>query len=337
MTSLSYLPFLQITFSMDTCPFPASKDFPATIISRNVTIVSLSPEAIAAAAAAGAPLETSGAAAASQIAAAAANRPFWINCQHLDGRFQLHAGFSIEFRSLVLVNCRTLSTAGFITKRHGSTLILNNTAENQGSVCLPVQTAQSLTNTLDRKPGLAVPAGYPSNQQYTSLAGPGSWCSSTAAATAKQSLAPQLLPDVLANRTDSITCQQSALLLGNTAWEENPTPINGSLQNTNPKPENFTMLATRSAILCPNPVSTDCLRQNGSGEADMVAVHGFHMTVELAANGLKWAFGHSVCSRGTAWLACPARYRMHSFTARPQSSAAAAACDLLAQVCGSMQ
>lgn len=293
---LPCLPFMQITFSLDTCPFPASEDFPATIISRNLTIVSLSPEAIAAAAAAGAPLESSGAAAASQITTAAANSPFWINCQHLDGRFQLHAGFSIEFRSLVLVNCRTLSTAGFITKRHGSTLILNNTVENQGSICLPVQTAQSLTNTLDRQPGLAVPAGYTSSQQYTSLAGPGSWYSATAAANAKQSLAPQLL----ANRTDSITCQQSALLLGNTAWEENPTPINGSLQNTNPKPENFTMLATRSAILCPHPVSTDCLRQNGSGEADRATGHALHMTEELALNGVEWDLGHSVCSRGTA-------------------------------------
>lgn len=95
---------LQITFSLQTCPFPASEAFPATIISRNLTVASLSPAALAAAAAAGASLPPGGAAA--QLASAARSSPFWIDCQHLDGRFQLQAGHTFEFRDVVLVGCR---------------------------------------------------------------------------------------------------------------------------------------------------------------------------------------------------------------------------------------
>jgi len=265
---------LQITFTLDTCPFPANEQFPATIISRNLTITSCSPAATAAAAAAGAPLEPA-AAAAINAAGSATSGPFWINCNHLNGRFILAKGLTLEFNSVVLVNCRTLSTAGFVTKRQGSTLILNNTAENQGSVCLPLPTAQGIANSLPRQPGLAVPPGQPSTQQVTALAASGSnWCAAGAAGGASTStspLSPTLLPFLLSNYSSSATCQQSALLLGSTAWLETPTPINASDKSQPPPPqEPFTMLATRSAVLCPKPVSVECLRQNGTGRCSGV-------------------------------------------------------------------
>jgi hypothetical protein len=233
-----------------------------------MTIISLSPTAVAAAAAAGAPLEPA-AAGSPQLATAASKGPFWINCAHLDGRFQLTANHTLEFNTVVLVDCRTLSTAGFILKRKGSTLILNNTIENQGSVCLPLPTAQGVANSLPRQPGLAVPAGRSSTQQITSLAAAGKkWCSAAAAggiSSTNPPLLSTLLPTVLGNHTNSATCQQSALLLGNTAWLETPTPINASRGVEQPAQEAFTMLATQSALLCPNPVSNECLRQNGTG------------------------------------------------------------------------
>jgi hypothetical protein len=74
-----------------------------------------------------------------------------------------------------------------------------------------------------------------------------------------------LLPALLANCTNSATCQQSALLLGSTSWLETPTPINASKGTQQPAQEPFTMLATQSAILCPQPVSNECLRENGTG------------------------------------------------------------------------
>jgi hypothetical protein len=265
---LSLFIAVQITFSLDTCPFPASPQFPATIIDRNMTVISLSPTAVAAAAAAGAPLD-SAAAGSPPLVEAASKGPFWVNCAHLDGRFQLTANHTLEFNSVVLVDCRTLSTAGFITKRKGSTLIFNNTIENQGSVCLPLPTAQGVANSLPRQPGLAGPAGRSSTQQITSLVPAGTrWCSAAAAggtSSAKPPLPSTLLPTVLGNFTDSATCQQSALLLGNTAWLEIPTPINASKGVEQPAQEAFKMLAAQSALLCPNPVSNECIRRNGTG------------------------------------------------------------------------
>lgn len=256
------------TQKQDTCPFPASEQFPATIIGRNVTVMSLSLAALAAAAAAGAPLDAASSSS-SQVAAAAADGPFWINCAHMDGRFQLSAGRRIEYNSVVLVDCRTLSTAGFITKRRGSTLVLNNTVENQGSVCLPLPTAQGVTNGLPHQPGLPAPAGRSSSQQVTSFAGPGSnWCAATPASSAAGSnppLAAALLPALLANRSNSATCQQSALLLGSTAWLETPTRFNASRGTQQSAQEPFTMLAYQLAILCPQPVSNECVRENGTG------------------------------------------------------------------------
>lgn len=268
---------LQITFTLDTCPFPANEQFPATIIGRNLTITSFSPAATAAAAAAGAPLEPA-ATAAINAAGSATRGPFWIDCHHLNGRFILAKGLTLEFNGVVLVNCRTLSTAGFVTKRQGSTLILNNTVENQGSVCLPLPTAQGITNSLPRQPGLAVPPGQPSTQQVTALAASGSnWCAAGGASRSTPPISPTLLPSLLSNYSSSATCQQPALLLGSTAWLETPTPINAS-DKSQPQPpqEPFTMLATRSAILCPEPVSVECLRQNGTGGCSGVAVHHWH-------------------------------------------------------------
>lgn len=260
---------VQITFSIETCPFPAADDpESATTIGRNVTIMSLSPAALAAAAAAGAPVDPA-AINTPQVTAALASGPFVINCNHLDGRFQLRANTTLEYNSVILVDCRTLSTAGFITKRKGSTLILNNTVENQGGVCLPLPTAQGIANSMPRQPGLAAPAGRPSAQQYTAYAPAGSdWC--TSASTGGASINPpmprELMPTVLANNTDSALCQQPALLTANTAWLETPTPLNATKAVAQPEQEQFTMLATRSALLCPSPVSQECLRQNGTGE-----------------------------------------------------------------------
>jgi hypothetical protein len=232
-----------------------------------MVVQSLSPAAVARANASGAPLDTASTA---QLQKVADSGPYWINCQHLDGRFQLAANYTLEYNSVVLVNCRTLSTAGFITKHTGSKLVLNNTIENQGSVCVPLPTAMGLANSLPRQPGLPVPAGRPRGQQVTALAPASSnWCTAAAAgrpSSGTTALPPELLPTILANRSTSETCQQPAFLLGSTAWLETPTSINASRKDQQQTPqEPFTMLAVQSAILCPEPVSNECLRQNGTG------------------------------------------------------------------------
>lgn len=230
-------------------------------------VQSLSPAAVARANATGEPLDTASSA---QLQKTADNGPYWINCQHLDGRFQLAANYTLEYNSVVLVNCRTLSTAGFITKHTGSKLVLNNTVENQGSVCVPLPTAMGLANSLPRQPGLPVPTGRPSGQQVTAFAPAGSdWCTAAAAGRPNPgttALPPELLPNLLAQHGTSETCQQSAFLLGSTSWLETPTPINASRKDQQQPPqEPFTMLAVQSVILCPEPVSNECLRQNGTG------------------------------------------------------------------------
>jgi hypothetical protein len=296
----------QITLSSETCPFPASPQFPATLLERDVTVASLSPAAAAAAAAAGVALERElPAALASQ---AEARGPFFIDYSHLNGRFQLMPGHTLTWHSVVLTRCRTLSTAGFVTKHAGSRLILNNTVccvawwctrrqgatsstavitatgtppqvEDQGSVCLPLSAAQGVANSLPRKPTTLLPAPPAGQLQATSLA-PASagWCSAAARSgrlPLPQSLLPTLLLGGAANHS---VCLQPALLLGSTAWLEMPTPINASSSNASgqqpqEKPEEFTMLAVRSALLCPQPVSVECLRTSGTG-ARFCGLHG---------------------------------------------------------------
>lgn len=89
---------LQITLTLDTCPFPSSDAFVATIVSRNVTISSL-------------PAASSSS---SRQAGAAAAPPYWINCNYLTDRLELKSGYKITLSHLVLLNCRTWSLAGVL-------------------------------------------------------------------------------------------------------------------------------------------------------------------------------------------------------------------------------
>jgi hypothetical protein len=241
--------------------------------------MSLSPAAVEAVRASG--MDVDGSIVAAAPAAAALN-PFFLDCQNLNGRFELLPGRHLQYNSVVLSRCRcacmhsgtcmcarslhdgrcdadagvgacararpsgsghtpcrTLSTAGFITKRPGSALVFNNTVDDQGSVCVPLPLAQGFISSLPRQPGTPAmqaslaalqavyPAGGSATQQYTALAPAGSsWCTAAGSGAAFNGsssqgspllLAPQLLPTLILNASGYALCQQPALLAGNTA------------------------------------------------------------------------------------------------------------------------
>jgi len=263
----------QVTLNLDTCPFPASPAFPATVLDRNLTITSLSPAALAAAAAAGAPLgPDENPSAASAASAAALQGPFWLDCAFLDGRFTMTPGHSVLLDSLVLINCRTVNTFGFINMQQGSTLILNNTVDHQGppSVCVPLELIARLGAIFIRPERLPSAAGNRS-QQFSAFAPAGSnWCAAAAAGQNSNSippLAPQLLPLLLANRTGYSICQQQAGILGDFARTEPPAPYqlrNESQGQQEPRAA-VDILWRRSVLLCREPLTGPCIGGNASG------------------------------------------------------------------------
>jgi len=186
-----------------------------------------------------------------------------MDCAFLNGRFDLLGGKTVTFQDLVLVNCRTISTVGIISKHSGARIILNNTADQHGSVCLPLGL---VGNSLD------FPSSGNQSQQITALARPGStWCSNSAAAQPSNStrpLAAQLLPSLLANRTGRSICQQGAVLMGDAARTDRPVPyrLTNSKDLQEPAREPFTLVLQRTAWLCTQPVSMACIQENGTGE-----------------------------------------------------------------------
>lgn len=171
------------------------------------------------------------------------------------------------------VHCRTTTTVGIISKQQGSTIILNNTIDQQGSVCTP--------DFLDL-PDITRPNA---STQILASAGAGSnWCVAAAsvspqAAAGQHSnlsnnasqLAPQHLPTLLVNRSGHSICSQPALLLGAVARSERLVPY--VLSNTSPEEQqqqrqerpSFNVVAARSAVLCEHPISVACVDANGTG------------------------------------------------------------------------
>jgi hypothetical protein len=155
---------LQITFTIDTCPFPAAEAFAATMISRNITIASL-PAGIGSSSnssSSGEALPGAAAAAGSAtppVGNSSSGQTFQINCNFLTDRFELQSGFQLTLSNIVLLNCRTYSYFGFLRKAAGSVVVYDRIVENFGSVCLPQPTAQGIIASAER------PAGAPPLQQ----------------------------------------------------------------------------------------------------------------------------------------------------------------------------
>lgn len=258
---------MQVTFDLATCPFPSSPAFPATQLDRNITVSSLSPESVAAASTSGTRIEPEVSA---KAAAAAAIGPFWIDCSYLNGRFTLKTGYKVVFDNVVLINCRTTSIAGFITKEKGSTVILNNTVDDQGNVRFPLLLVQSAADNHPRPPDLP---GLPPNRfdQVTALAPAGSaWCTWAAAGTNSHTtpqLPSQVLPLLLANHSTYSLCQQQAMLMGDVARPETAVPYqlgNSNASQDEPR-EPFTLILRRTAFVCRQPVSITCLQTKSAG------------------------------------------------------------------------
>jgi hypothetical protein len=261
------------------------------MLDRNVTITSLSPEAVAAAAAAGDPVDPDIAAGA---AAAAARSPFWINCAFLNGRFQLTKGHSLVLSNVVLLNCRTTSTAGFVSKQHGSTIIFNNTVDQHSSVCLPLQMAKeaAVQRLEPQQPSSA--AANTAGQGITVAAAGSNWCAAAVAGVNNSALPIQ--PLLTVNHSSYNICQQGALLIANAAWNEAPVPyaLHNS-QQTEDQLERWplTVVVTQYAVLCAEPVAMDCIQANGTGawslERGGAAMHLHPIAHQVIFDNYKYA------------------------------------------------
>lgn len=263
---------MQVTLSLETCPFPSSPAFPATVLDRNVTIA----------------------------AAAGRQGPFWLDCGFLDARFTMTPGHTMLVDGLVLLNCRTVNTFGFVRIQQNAALILNNTVDFQGpsSVCIPLEITGSLFNIFPRPDNLPSPTGNRS-QQLTAFAPAGSnWCTAAAAGQSSGSLpplAPQFLPLLLANSSSSL-CQQQAGLLGDFARTEPPAPYQLPTEGQ-PQEARATIdvLWMRSVLLCKQPLTGPCVGANATGTFGWVCWVG-----------QEWAGNHNGGSCGLACLNCDA-------------------------------
>jgi hypothetical protein len=271
---------LQITFTIDTCPFPAAEAFAATMISRNITITSLpagvgssnsSEPSLPIAAAAGSAASPAG-------SSSSSGQIYQINCNFLTDRFELQSGYQLTLSNLVLLNCRTYSYFGFLRKAAGSVVVYDRIVENFGSVCLPQPTAQGIIASAERPPGApplqqqmrqtagSTAGGGGNGQQAVQLSSPGSnWCAAAAAGTPGQlsssgnsnALSFPFQP-LLPPNSSSELCTQQALLLGDIAIPDTATNT-----STGSRGQPFTFRATNSAAVCPQPVSPECIRDLG--------------------------------------------------------------------------
>lgn len=234
------------------------------MLDRNLTIASLSPESVAAATAAGSP---PGSEALAAVASTAKKGPFWLDCAYLNSRFLLTSGHTVVIDSLVLIHCRTVTTLGFISKAAGSTLVLRNSVDQRGSVCVPQQVSAEFVGAANNRTAAAASA------PVMAIADAGSnWCAAAAAginSTSTPPLLPQYLPVLMANSTSSSLCQQAALLVGNISGTERPFPyhLQGSQGPQEPEAVGYNIRAIRTAALCSEPISMACIRDNGTGES----------------------------------------------------------------------
>jgi hypothetical protein len=173
--------------------------------------------------------------------------------------------------SLVLIHCRTVTSVGFISKAAGSTLVLRNTVDQHGTVCLPQQVFAEFVLAANNRTAAA--ASGPA----MAIADAGSnWCAAAAAginSTSTPPLLPQYLPLLMANNTGSSLCQQAALLVGNSSGTERPFPyhLQSSQGPQEPDSGEYNIRAIRSAVLCSEPISMACIRDNGTG-ASLAAI-----------------------------------------------------------------
>jgi hypothetical protein len=231
-------------------------------------------------------------------------------------------------------NNRTFSTAGFFVKRAGSTLVLNNTVDDHGSVCLPLPATQAALAATPRPPAApalhgtaaALLASQPRGSQQqlltstaASSAGPrgGNWCAA-ALRSGVLSLPRPLLPDLLQHDTAWALCSQPALLLGDTAWADTPVATANKSRpqagkqaeaETAPArpPETFMVVAERSAVLCPKPVSTPSCWQgagNSTGEGCAAVAWGWGWVADAARlfGVRRCSHAQGLCARSAAML-----------------------------------
>ncbi|KAF6258032.1 hypothetical protein COO60DRAFT_1693831 [Scenedesmus sp. NREL 46B-D3] len=260
----------QITLTIDTCPFRAAEAFAATIITRNITIESL-PAGYGGGSSGNATVPGATAAAA-PTAGSGGGQIYEFNCNLLTDRFQLQTGYQVTLSNLLLLNCRTYSYFGFLRKAAGSVVVYDHIIENLGSVCLPQLTAQGIIAGAERPPGapplqqqMHQPAANSSSsngQQAVQLtAASSNWCAGAAAGRTGSSSSSTLsfpFPPLLPPNSSSELCSQQALLLGDIAIPETATNT-----STGTRGAAFTLRATNSAAICPQPVSPECVRELG--------------------------------------------------------------------------
>jgi hypothetical protein len=184
------------------------------------------------------------------------------------------AGNTIVLDSVVLLNCRTVNTFGYVRMQTGSTLVLNNTVDFQGppSVCIPLQVVAQLNTLFVRPQHLPSPTGN-SSQQFTAYTPPNSnWCS--AGATGQSipgvQLPSQFLPLLMANSTSYSICRQDAGLLGNFARTESPAPYQFGNNSTQEQRAAVDILWNRSVFLCREPLTGPCVGMNATGVARLL-------------------------------------------------------------------
>jgi hypothetical protein len=172
----------------------------------------------------------------------------------------------------VLVHCRTWSLAGIFRKAQGAVVHLDNCVEDFGEVCLPPEVQKAGLEAATRPAGVPAMATQQQDQQQVALSGVGvNWCAAAAAgrtcssgnsnsSSSSGALGFAYQPPLAANSSSSL-CTQQALLVGDIAVTDTATNTSKGT-----KGEPFTFYATNSAVVCPQPVSPDCIAEKGPAD-----------------------------------------------------------------------